>query len=226
MFNGRWTFNEPTRGQWNHIAIQKNGAAVTPYINGTAVGLVGFTDPTRTLTNSSLDLIIGLRSPDGVTPGYSQWFKGQLANIRISNVARYSSPFQAPITVAVDANTVLALDGAPGSSGMLDDVSASNHTITNNGAVVDSAVGYRLVIATNGSGNLDSGYNNNTLVVAYNAAILSTFAVGSTITFQDGVVATITAFDDYGPTSIDIAWDTPKTGTLFPITLKTIDYPL
>ena len=84
--------------------------------------------------------------------------------------------------------------------------------------------GSSLTIATNGSGNLDSGYNSTTLVVAYDANILSTFAVGSTITFQDGVVATITAFGDYGPTSIDIAWDTPKTGTLFPIILKTANY--
>lgn len=135
MFNGRWTFAEPTRGQWNHVAIQKNGAAVTPYINGTAVGLVGFTDPTRTLANSSLDLIIGLRSPNGVTPGYSQWFKGQLANIRISNVARYAdiSAFQAPVTVVVDANTLLSLDGSSSGDGMFIDETA-RHTITNNSA--------------------------------------------------------------------------------------------
>jgi hypothetical protein len=84
--------------------------------------------------------------------------------------------------------------------------------------------GSALTIATNGNGGLDSAYNSNTLVVAYNAAILSTFAVGSTITFQDGVVATITEFADYGPTSIDIGWNPPKSGTLFPIILKTANY--
>ena len=133
MFNGRWTFAEPTRGQWNHIAIQKNGAAVTPYVNGTAVGLVSFTDPTRTLANSDLDLIIGLRSPNGVTPGYGQWFKGQLANIKISNVARYAdlTLFSPPITVDGDANTVLALDSIVGSGGMLVD-EMTRHILTNN----------------------------------------------------------------------------------------------
>ncbi len=134
MFNGRWTFAEPSRGQWNHIAIQKNGAAVTPYINGTAVGLVGFTDPTRTLANNSVDLIIGLRSPNGVTPGYSQWFKGQLANIRISNVARYAdiSAFQAPTEILNDANTLLSLDGSSNGDGMLIDETARHSIINNN----------------------------------------------------------------------------------------------
>jgi hypothetical protein len=135
MFNGGWNFTEPARGQWNHIAIQKNGATATAYINGVATS-VSANMTYGTLSNTSQDLIIGLRSANGATPGYSQWFKGQLANIRISNVVRYSNPFQAPITVAVDANTVLALEGAPGSSGMLDDVSASNHTITNNNTTI------------------------------------------------------------------------------------------
>jgi hypothetical protein len=45
--------------------------------------------------------------------------------------------------------------------------------------------------------------------------------VGSTITFQDSTTATITQWDDYGPTYIDIFWDTPKVGTIFPITLTT-----
>jgi hypothetical protein len=137
MYNGRWSFAQPTQGVWNHIAIQNNNGTVTPYINGVATG-INQTSPTLGLTNNSNDLIIGLRSPDGTSPGYSQWFVGQLANIRISNVARYLEKFTPPITVVVDANTKLALSGQVGGSGMLDDVSASNHTITNNSAVVTS----------------------------------------------------------------------------------------
>jgi hypothetical protein len=224
MFNSAWNFTEPARGVWNHIAIQKNGSTATAYINGVATS-VSANMTYGTLSNTSQDLIIGLRSSTGTSPGYSQWFKGQLANIRISSVARYTTTFTPPITVAVDANTVLALDGAPGSTGMLDDVSASNHTITNNGAVVDSAVGYRLTIADDGNGGL-VGYNSQALAVAYNADIISKFPVGSTITFQDNATATIIQIDNYAPTAIDIFWDTPKTGTLFPITLKTSDYPL
>ena len=81
-------------------------------------------------------MIIGLRSADGTSPGYSQWFVGQLANIRISSIARYSETFTPPTTVVVDANVKLALSGQVGGSGMLDDVSASNHTITNNNTTI------------------------------------------------------------------------------------------
>lgn len=77
-----------------------------------------------------------------------------------------------------------------------------------------------LVIATNDGGGL-GGWNSNALSIAYNPTVISTYPVGSTITFQDGATATITQWDDYGPIYIDLFWDTPKTGTLFPITLST-----
>jgi len=130
MFNGGWNFTEPARGQWNHIAIQKNGATATAYINGIATS-VSANMTYGTLSNTSQDLIIGLRSANGATPGYGQWFKGQLANIRISSVVRYSTTFTPPTTVTVDAATRLALSGQVGGSGMLVDA-AGNHTITNN----------------------------------------------------------------------------------------------
>ena len=137
LYNSRWSFTEPTQGVWNHIAIQNNNGTVTPYINGVATS-INQSSPEIGLDISTNDLIIGLRSADGTSPGYSQWFNGQLANIRISSVARYTVTFTPPITVVVDANTKLALSGQVGGSGMLDDVSASNHTITNNSAVVTS----------------------------------------------------------------------------------------
>jgi hypothetical protein len=84
-------------------------------------------------------------------------------------------------------------------------------------------VGSSLTIADDGSGGL-VGWSSQALSIAYDANIISTYPVGSTITWQDGSTATITGYDDYGPTYIDIFWDTPKTGTLFPIILKTADY--
>ena len=84
-------------------------------------------------------------------------------------------------------------------------------------------VGSSLVIATDSGGGL-TGWSSTAASIAYDANILSTYAVGSTITFQDNTTATLTQVDDYGPGSIDIFWNTPKTGTLFPITLKTADY--
>lgn len=76
-----------------------------------------------------------------------------------------------------------------------------------------------LTIATNDSGGL-TGWGSTALAVAYNADIMSTYAIGSTITWQDGTTATITFLDPYAPNYIDIFWDTPKSGTLFPITLS------
>ena len=84
-------------------------------------------------------------------------------------------------------------------------------------------IGSNLTIATNDGGGL-TGWSSTALAVVYNADIISTYAIGSTITWQDGTTATITSIDNYAPTYIDIFWDTPKTGDLFPITLKTADY--
>lgn len=77
-----------------------------------------------------------------------------------------------------------------------------------------------LTITTNDGGGL-TGWGSTALAVAYNPVIISTYGVGSTITFYDNTTATITGIDNYGPLYIDIFWDTPKTGTLFPITLTT-----
>lgn len=76
-----------------------------------------------------------------------------------------------------------------------------------------------LTIATNDGGGL-TGWGSTALAVAYNPVIISTYGVGSTITFYDNTIATIVQIDDYNPLYIDIFWDTPKSGTLFPITLS------
>jgi hypothetical protein len=140
MFNGNLQFSEAaaTRGEWNHIAIQKNVAtgAVTAYINGVSRSISG-PHPGTIAPSSPLNVAIGSRTYDGGANFYGQYFNGQLANIKISSVARYSTTFTPPTTVTTDANTVLALDGSVGSSGMLVDESG-RHTITNNGATVDT----------------------------------------------------------------------------------------
>jgi hypothetical protein len=75
-----------------------------------------------------------------------------------------------------------------------------------------------LGIATNDSGGL-TGWGSGALAVVYSPTLISTYPVGSTITWQDGSTATIVAYDPYAPNYIDIFWDIPKTGTLFPITI-------
>ena len=138
LWNGRKNFYEPTPGQWNHIAIQKNGSGslVAVYVNGAGAAVYTGTEHPGTLTNGSLDLIVGARTLDGGATFYPQYFKGQIADIRISNVARYNLNFNPPEALVVDANVKLAL------SGELDDLSSRNHTITNNGATQDSDFPY------------------------------------------------------------------------------------
>ena len=132
--NAQIQFYQPTPGAWHHVAVQKDGSTVTAYIDGVSQTITR-NDGGSTFTNSSQNIIIGDRTFDGTSP-ISQNFVGQLANIRISKIHRYSATFTPPTTVVVDANTVLALDSSVGSSGMLDDVSPSNHTIANNGTVL------------------------------------------------------------------------------------------
>jgi hypothetical protein len=140
MFNGNLNFSEAaaTRGEWNHIAIQKNIATgiISAYINGVSQSVSG-SHPGTIAPSSPLDIVIGSRTADGGVNFYGQYFNGQLANIRISNSARYSTTFTPPTTVVTDAGTLLGLDGSTGGGGMLTDES-SRHTITNNGATVDT----------------------------------------------------------------------------------------
>ena len=75
-----------------------------------------------------------------------------------------------------------------------------------------------LVIPVSDTGGV-TGWNPQAAGIPYSPTVIATYPVGSTITFQDSTTATITQWDDYGPTYIDIFWDTPKTGTIFPITL-------
>ena len=76
-----------------------------------------------------------------------------------------------------------------------------------------------LVIPTNDTGGL-TGWSSTSAGIPYSATVIATYPVGSTITFQDGSTATIAQWDNYGPIYIDIFWNTPKTGTIFPITLR------
>ena len=140
MFNGNRQMSEAAapRDQWNHIAIQNNAGVLTGYINGVAQSFSGPHNGTI-VPSSPLNVCIGSRTYDGGINHYGQYFNGQLANIRISSIARYSTTFTPPLAVAVDANTKLALDGSVGGGGMLID-EASRHTLSNNGATIDTIV--------------------------------------------------------------------------------------
>jgi hypothetical protein len=185
MFNGNRQMSEgpATRDQWNHIALQNNGGTLAGYINGIAQSFNGPHNGTIA-PSSPLNVAIGSRTYDGGVNFYGQYFNGLLANIRISNVARFSTIFTPPTTVVVDANTKLALSGQVGGSGMLDDVSASNHTITNNGAVVTPigtlASPYSVRQWLNG---YDPGVSNSNLyVLVADYPYVSLIPVGASVT--------------------------------------------
>ena len=78
-----------------------------------------------------------------------------------------------------------------------------------------------LVIPLNSDGGV-TGWSSTSASIPYGATIIATYPAGSsTITFQDGSTQTIAAWDPYPVGGyIDIFWNTSKTGTIFPITLK------
>jgi len=139
MFNGFRQMSEATatRDQWNHIALQNFSGTLKGYINGVEQAFNGSHSGTIA-PSSPMNVCIGSRTWDGGTNFYGQYFNGQLANIRISSIARYSTTFTPPLTVEADQYTKLSLDGSlAGGDGMLTDETA-RHTLTNNGATVDT----------------------------------------------------------------------------------------
>ena len=78
-----------------------------------------------------------------------------------------------------------------------------------------------LVIPLNSDGGV-IGWSSTSASIPYGATIIATYPAGSsTITFQDGSTQTIAAWDPYPEGGyIDIFWNTPKVGTIFPITLS------
>lgn len=126
--NAQIYFGQPTAGVWHHIVVQKDGTTFTAYIDGVSQAVSGNTAGASTFANGSQDFLIGERTFDGTNP-LGQRFKGFVANIKISKVARYSATFTPTTVLTTDANTVLAV------SGELVDLTG-RHTITNNGVAV------------------------------------------------------------------------------------------
>lgn len=137
MFNGGLQISEApaARNQWNHIAIQNFSGTLASYINGVGQSFSN-SHPGTIAPSSPMNVCIGSRTYDGGVNFYDQYFNGQLANIRISSISRYTTNFTPPTTVEVDQHTKLSLDGSlAGGDGMLTDETA-RHTLTNNGATI------------------------------------------------------------------------------------------
>jgi hypothetical protein len=101
MSNGINLGVEPPVGQWTHVAISSDEGLVTVYYNGIEQNSA---QRNISLTDSTRDLYIGRRGNNDF-----QYFDGNLALIRISEVARYATAFSPSVSYGVDADTLLFL---------------------------------------------------------------------------------------------------------------------
>jgi hypothetical protein len=103
---------------WYHVALVFTGAAYVMYING-----VGFTIATSTLKISTAAFQSLRVGANGATA-----FNGNIDEVRISDIARYTAAFTAPTTAFTrDANTVM-LQHFDGTTISLSDECVANRT--------------------------------------------------------------------------------------------------
>ena len=232
MFNGGRQTSESaaTRGQWNHIALQKNGTDLTAYINGAPQTFNGSHSGTIA-PSSPMNVCIGSRTYDGGVNFYGQYFNGELANIRISSVARYTTTFTPPVTVEVDANVKLALDGSnAGGDGMLID-ETTRHTLTNNGAVVKiiGATGNKVIslnpnyIALQGGNNIPNEVDSGSSAAALSAPFTGTLAQNGTLNFTGQNSALLLPAKNIKTIGMWIKITVPMAGTMYLVDSRVIN---
>jgi hypothetical protein len=120
-------YNEPTPGQWTHVAIVNNAGTQQVWYNGVEQTKVSGTFGTADYTNGTADVRIGRLGPqNGGT------LNGKMAMVRISNTAKYLTTFTATTTYGVDGDTKLFL------SKVNPTVDSKAHRILNNGVALSS----------------------------------------------------------------------------------------
>ena len=101
-------------GQWNHIAWSWDGTNVRQFLNGTLLDTIA---ESRSYADTAV--AIGARYDVGAF-----YTNGWIDEVRISNVARYTSAFTAPsaaFTNDADTTLLLHMDGSDGSTTFTDD---------------------------------------------------------------------------------------------------------
>jgi hypothetical protein len=189
-----------------NVSIQAAGSNVELVVTSTGANVTGTFNATGNANVGNLSTTTAIITTGNITTINSGLLQNGNSNITITSNGNVSIQ-------AAGSNTAFWTFGTDGVVTIPGEIAS----------LITPQVGSSLTIATNNFGGL-TGYGSQALSVTYNANIISTYAVGSTITWQDDTTATITQIDDYGPTYIDIFWDTPKSGTLFPITLETANY--
>ena len=111
-------------GQWVHVAVSRSGSTLKLFQDGAEVASIS--DSTNYTTTSGI--YIG-----SWTDGASESWAGNISNLRVSNIARYTSAFTAPTSsLSNDSNTTLYLFNEDKS---YDDLSSSGLTFTNSSGV-------------------------------------------------------------------------------------------
>ena len=134
------TFN-PSANTWHHIAFVRSGTTLKCYTDGTERTVTSYADRRLSTTYS---IKIGK-----VYPSQNDDYNGYLDEIRISNSARYTANFTAPIAPFVnDSNTLLLIhaDGTNGSTVFRDDngiTGAAAKTLTASGNAQLSTAQYK-----------------------------------------------------------------------------------
>lgn len=125
LFSGGTSYeisNSLSANTWYHVAVVRNGSAMNIYIDGTS--RASWTDSTNYNNTNLLKIGTFSDSTQNNTPTDSVAFKGNIDEIRISNIARYTTNFTPSTSAFVnDTNTMLLVhaDGTNGSTTFTDD---------------------------------------------------------------------------------------------------------
>ena len=135
-FSDNWT---PTKGVWYHLAVCRNGSDLRMFVDGVQTGSTNNIS-SDTLYSSADPLLVGARFYTG--QGYIQKNTANMDELRISNVARYTTAFTPPTSnFTSDANTKLLLhmDLPNADPQSFVDSGNTGHTVTANGNVYQKA---------------------------------------------------------------------------------------
>ena len=128
-----WTnLGSYTANVWQHVAIVRNGATITAYVNGTAVGTTSAGGSTQTAFAAGDIFFIGCLYNTGNVGRF--FYNGSISNLRIVKgpAVPYTSNFTPPYgkLLPIINTSLLTLQ-----SSAITDGSINGYTITNNGAV-------------------------------------------------------------------------------------------
>lgn len=125
LFSGGTSYeisNSLSASTWYHVAVVRNGTAMNIYIDGTS--RASWTDSTNYTNVNQLKIGTFWDSTQNNTPTNSVAWQGNIDEMRISNIARYTTGFTPSTSAFVnDTNTLLLIhaDGSNGSTTFTDD---------------------------------------------------------------------------------------------------------